>query len=457
MKENQLIFNLNKSALNGKISPDKVHEVLQKHMLADGFDIVLDLKNSRGSYLADQKTGDQYLDFFSFFASSAVGMNHPKINSPEVKEEILSAALNKPSNSDIFTVSMAEFVDTFSSIAKPDYMKYLFFISGGALAVENGLKTAFDWKVQKNFKKGFKNEKGQQVIHFKQAFHGRSGYTMSLTNTDPNKVRYFPKFDWPRITNPKIIFPVEENLDKIVKAEQQAISEIYSAIKNNPDDIAVIIIEPVQGEGGDNFFRKEFFLKLREIADENDILLMFDEIQSGFGLTGKFWACEHYVNPDIISFGKKAHVCGVMVNSRIDDVEEHCFRKPGRINSTWGSDLTDMVRSKHILKIIHEQNLVENSKEVGGYLLNKLHGIQAEFTGLVSNARGLGLMCSFDLPSPAARDEFKRKCFDEKLLILGCGEQSIRFRPPLNVSKEEINKGLNIIRKVLSLLLFNLN
>ncbi|MGE5806448.1 MAG: L-lysine 6-transaminase [Ignavibacteria bacterium] len=457
MRENQLIFNLNKSALNGKISPDKVHEVLQKHMLADGFDIVLDLKNSRGSYLADQKTGDQYLDFFSFFASSAVGMNHPKINSPEVKEEILSAALNKPSNSDIFTVSMAEFVDTFSSIAKPDYMKYLFFISGGALAVENGLKAAFDWKVQKNFKKGFKNEKGQQVIHFKQAFHGRSGYTMSLTNTDPNKVRYFPKFDWPRITNPKIIFPVEENLDKIVKAEQQAISEIYSAIKNNPDDIAVIIIEPVQGEGGDNFFRKEFFLKLREIADENDILLMFDEIQSGFGLTGKFWACEHYVNPDIISFGKKAHVCGVMVNSRIDDVEEHCFRKPGRINSTWGSDLTDMVRSKHILKIIHEQNLVENSKEVGGYLLNKLHGIQAEFTGLVSNARGLGLMCSFDLPSPAARDEFKRKCFDEKLLILGCGEQSIRFRPPLIVSKEEINKGLNIIRKVLSLLPFNLN
>ncbi|MGE5809883.1 MAG: aminotransferase class III-fold pyridoxal phosphate-dependent enzyme, partial [Ignavibacteria bacterium] len=257
MKENQLIFNLNKSALNGKISPDKVHEVLQKHMLADGFDIVLDLKNSRGSYLADQKTGDQYLDFFSFFASSAVGMNHPKINSPEVKEEILSAALNKPSNSDIFTVSMAEFVDTFSSIAKPDYMKYLFFISGGALAVENGLKAAFDWKVQKNFKKGFKNEKGQQVIHFKQAFHGRSGYTMSLTNTDPNKVRYFPKFDWPRITNPKIIFPVEENLDKIVKAEQQAINEIYSAIKNNPDDIAVIIIETVQGEGGDNFFRKE--------------------------------------------------------------------------------------------------------------------------------------------------------------------------------------------------------
>jgi len=419
-------------------------------MLADGFDIVLDLKKSCGTYLIDQKTGNAYLDFFSFFASSALGMNHPKITSPEVKEEMLTAALNKPSNSDIFTVPMAEFVEMFSTIAKPDYMKYLFFISGGTLAVENGLKIAFDWKVRKNFKKGYKAEKGQQVIHFRQAFHGRSGYTMSLTNTDPNKVKYFPKFDWPRITNPKIVFPPEDNLENIKKAEQQAINEIYAAIKNNPDDIAVIILEPVQGEGGDNFFRKEFFLKLREIADENEILLMFDEIQSGFGLTGKFWASEYYVNPDIIAFGKKAHVCGVMVNNRIDDVEEHCFRKPGRINSTWGSDLTDMVRSKHILKIIYEENLVKNAKEVGDYLLEKLHGIQAEFPAFVTNSRGLGLMCSFDLPSPEIREEFKKKCFEEKLMILGCGDHSIRFRPPLNVSKEEINKGLTIIRKVLS-------
>ncbi len=450
MKNNLLIFNLNKPAQNGTILPDKVHEVLNKYMLADGFDIVLDLKKSCGTYLIDQKTGNAYLDFFSFFASSALGMNHPKITSPEVKEEMLTAALNKPSNSDIFTVPMAEFVEMFSTIAKPDYMKYLFFISGGTLAVENGLKIAFDWKVRKNFKKGYKAEKGQQVIHFRQAFHGRSGYTMSLTNTDPNKVKYFPKFDWPRITNPKIVFPLEDNLENIKKAEQQAVNEIYAAIKNNPDDIAVIILEPVQGEGGDNFFRKEFFLKLREIADENEILLMFDEIQSGFGLTGKFWASEYYVNPDIIAFGKKAHVCGVMVNNRIDDVEEHCFRKPGRINSTWGSDLTDMVRSKHILKIIYEENLVKNAKEVGDYLLEKLHGIQAEFPAFVTNSRGLGLMCSFDLPSPEIREEFKKKCFEEKLMILGCGDHSIRFRPPLNVSKEEINKGLTIIRKVLS-------
>ncbi len=436
---------------NTTITPGKVHEVLSKYMLTDGFDIVLDLKNSRGIHLIDEKTGEQYIDFFAFFASSALGMNHPKLNTSEVKEELALTGINKPSNSDIYTTKMVEFVDTFGRLAMPDYMKHLFFISGGALAVENGLKVAFDWKVQKNFLKGYKEEKGHQVIHFKEAFHGRSGYTMSLTNTDPDKIRYFPKFNWPRIINPKISFPLEANLESIKKLENQAIDEIHKSIINNPDDIAVIIIEPIQGEGGDNFFRKEFFQKLREIADENDILLMFDEIQTGFGLTGKFWASEYYVNPDIISFGKKAQVCGIMVSDRIDDIPGNCFRKSSRINSTWGANLVDMVRSKHILQIIKEDNLVDNAKVQGKYLLDNLLDLQSEFKEIVSNVRGLGLMCSFDLPDQPAINKFRKLCYQEKLLILGCGEKSIRFRPPLNIAKEELDEGLKIIKKVLSL------
>lgn len=317
---------------SNKITPDKVYETISKKMSADGFGLVLDLKNSHGMHLVDEKTGDVYLDLFTFFASSPLGLNHPKLMSPEVLEELTLASINKPSNSDIYTVFMAEFVETFSTIAKPDYMKYLFFISGGTLAVENGLKVAFDWKVQKNFRKGYKEEKGQQVIHFRQAFHGRSGYTLSLTNTDPNKINYFPKFNWPRIINPIIKFPVENHLQEIIQLEQKAVAEIYTAIKNNPDDIALIIIEPIQAEGGDNFFRKEFFEKLRDIADENDILLMFDEVQTGFGITGKFWASDYYVKPDIIAFGKKAQVCGIMVTDRVDEVEENCFHKSSRIN-----------------------------------------------------------------------------------------------------------------------------
>ena len=434
---------------NSLIPTDKVHETIAKNMLADGFPIVLDLENSKGSKIVDLKTGETYIDFFTFFASAPLGMNHPGLTSDEVKDELVLAATNKPSNSDIYTTLMAEFVDAFAKYAKPDYMKYLFFISGGALAVENALKVAFDWKVQKNFMKGYKEEKGHQVIHFKQAFHGRSGYTLSLTNTEINKVKYFPKFNWPRITNPKITFPIEENLDEIIKLEKQAVNEILQAIKNNKDDIAAIIIEPIQGEGGDNFFRKEFFIKLRKIADENEMLLIFDEVQTGFGLTGKYWASEYYVKPDIIAFGKKAQVCGIMVSTRIDDVPENCFHKSSRINSTWGANLTDMVRSKHIMKIIDEENLVENSKIMGDYLLNKLYDLQNEFPSLVSQVRGLGLMCSFNLPTPELRNKFKDQCFEEKLIILGCGERSIRFRPRLNIIREDLDEGLNIIKNVL--------
>ena len=432
-----------------EITAQNVHSTLAKKMLVDGFEFVLDLNRSRGLTIVDEKNGDEYLDFFSFFASSPVGINHPKINTPEFREELAVSAMNKPSNSDVYTVEMAKFVDTFSRIAVPESFNHLFFVEGGTLAVENGLKVAFDWKVRKNFIKGYKQERGHQIIHFREAFHGRSGYTMSLTNTDPVKIAHYPKFNWPRIINPKIKFPLSDNLNEVLKLEHQAIDEIYEVIKNNPDDIALIIIEPVQGEGGDNFFRKEFFEKLREIADENEILLMMDEVQTGIGLTGKMWAHEHFVEPDIVAFGKKVQVCGIMVNDRIDDISENVFKKSSRINSTWGGNLTDMVRSRKYFEIIEEENLVDNARVMGNYLLENLLEIQNEFPELVSQARGLGLMCSFDLPSPELRTKFLKEIYRDKLIMLGCGVRTVRFRPPLIIQKDQIDQGIKIIRNVL--------
>lgn len=447
------LFDQNSKLAAQFINAGDVHDILRKKMLVDGFDFVLDIQNSCGVRLTDAITGEEFLDFFSFFASSPVSVNHPKLTTPEFREKIgRIAAFNKPSNSDLYSVEMAEFVDTFCRVAVPEAFKYLFFIDGGALAVENGLKVAFDWKVKKNFLKGYREEKGHQVIHFKEAFHGRSGYTMSLTNTDPNKVQYFPKFNWPRITNPYIKFPLEENLNEVIALENRAIDEIYAAIKENKDDIALIIIEPIQAEGGDHYFRKEFLMKLREIADENEILLMFDEVQTGLGLTGKMWAHQHYVTPDIVSFGKKMQVCGIMVTDRIDDIEDHCFRKSSRINSTWGGNLVDMVRSTRNLEIIEEDNLVENAAKMGKYLLDNLQDLQHEFPELISQSRGLGLMCSFDLPTPELRKEFVEECYKNRLLILPCGQKSVRFRPVLNVSKGELEEGLKIIKNVLYLI-----
>jgi L-lysine 6-transaminase len=427
-----------------------IKKPLNQYILADGFDFAVDLQRSEGSYLYDA-TNEQYLlDFFTYFATNPLGHNHPKlVNDDTFNEELLLAAQANPSNSDFYTPEYAKFVQTFGDIAMPDPFEYAFFIAGGALAVENALKVAMDWKVQKNFEKGYKEEKGHQVLHFQDAFHGRSGYTLSLTNTTPDKTRYFTKFDWPRVLNPYIEFPLDdENEAKVKEREEKSLQQIRQAFEEHKDDICAIIIEPIQSEGGDNHFRKAFLQQLRKIADEEEALLIFDEVQNGVGLTGKFWAYQHFdVVPDVVAFGKKMQVCGIIATDRVDDIDTNCFHVPSRINSTWGGNLVDMVRSRRILEIIDEDNLVENGRPQGDYLVIQLQQLSEQFE--IGNVRGRGLQCAFDLPTPEQRDKLQEKALEKQVLLLPCGERSIRFRPPLNIQKKEIDKGLEIIEKVL--------
>ncbi|MGD1045590.1 MAG: L-lysine 6-transaminase [Bacteroidota bacterium] len=432
------------------IQPSEVHAVLNRHMLADGFNFVIDLQKSHGSYIYDSRTGKTLLDFFTFFASGAIGMNHPKMTTPEFLAKLGRTAVHKPSNSDAYTVEMAEFVETFARIAQPAYLPHGFFIEGGALGNENALKAAFDWKVRKNFAKGYTRELGTQVIHFKNAFHGRSGYTLSLTNSEPMKIKYFPKFSWPRIHNPALTFTLTEaRLEQVKKEEAIAIEQIKKAIAENKDDIAALIIEPIQAEGGDKHFRKEFFIELRTLCDENEIMYIFDEVQVGVGITGKMWAHEYYVKPDMMTFGKKLHVCGFVSSTRIDEVTENVFHIPSRLNSTFGGNLIDMVRATKMLEIIEEEQLVENACVVGEYLHKNLNGLESEFPELISNTRGLGLLCAMDLDSKQNRDLIKEKAIEKGLILIGCSERTIRFRPPLNLSKLEVDEGIDIIRRCL--------
>ena len=438
------------SASAPSMAPSNVIPTLQKHMLVDGFDVVVDLKRSGGSYIVDARNGKRYLDFFTFVASSPVGLNHPKMTTPEFLERLAGAAVNKPSNSDICTSEQAEFLETLERVAMPSYFPHLFLIDGGTLGVENALKAAFDWKIQKNFLKGYKEERGTKVLHFRQAFHGRSGYTLSLTNTDPVKTDLFPKFDWPRVLNPALRFPLsQENLERALSDEQASTDQMEEAFRRHKDDIAAIIIEPIQGEGGDNHFRGEFLRTLRRLADEHDAMLIFDEIQTGVGLTGRMWAHEHFgVIPDMMTFGKKMQVCGFFCGKRIDEVKENVFVVPSRINSTWGGNLVDMVRAQKYLEIIEEERLVENAKVMGEYLATRLVGLSEEFPTLISNRRGRGLYAAFDFIDNSKRTPFRNKCMEEGLILLPSGERSIRFRPPLNVSREEIDKGMSIICSV---------
>lgn len=425
-----------------------IHQILSQHILADGLPIEIDLEKSLGSYIVDTN-GDKYLDMFSMFASSAVGYNHPYILAHS--EELKLAAVNKLALSDIYPKAYADFLKTFERVAIPAELNYAFFIDGGALAVENALKAAFDWKTKLNFKNGI-NLEADQVIHFKQAFHGRSGYTLSLTNTkDPRKYQYFPKFDWPRIINPKLFFPItEENLNETINVEKQAIQQIEQALNNTPNEIACLIIETIQAEGGDNYFRKDFFQSLRKICDQHQILLILDEVQTGIAMTGKMWGYEHYdIIPDIIAFGKKTQVCGILANrEKFDCIDNHVFKESSRINSTFGGNLVDMVRFKLILEIIEKDNLVNQASEKGKYLLEKAIALSNK-NPQISNARGKGLMVALDLPNSEIRDNLVNNCMENKLIILGCGDKSIRFRPHLTVSIEEIDQAFAIIESVL--------
>ena len=434
------------------VAPEAVLDSLRKSVLVDGFHLVVDLVKSHGSILVDARDGREYLDFYTYFASLAVGHNHPKVLEAEFQKKLLRAATANPANSDVYTVEYAEFVETLRRVGQPDFLPHAFFVAGGALAVENALKASFDWKVRKNHAKGVRGEFGGKVIHFRQAFHGRTGYTLSITNTaDPRKTMYFPKFDWPRIENPKCVFPLEgENLETVKAAETRATTAIREACQRYGDDIACLVIEPIQGEGGDNHFRPEFLRELRKLADEFEFILIYDEVQTGVGMTGKFWAFEHFkgAEPDVVCFGKKMQVCGILASKRFDEVERGVFVESSRINSTWGGNLVDMVRAQRYLEIIEEENLVENARLRGETLLAGLKDLEARHGG-VTQARGLGLMAAFDVPNADVRTKALTSARENGVMALACGTKSIRFRPTLTVTDAEIARGIETLDRAL--------
>jgi L-lysine 6-transaminase len=428
------------------VRPERVHDTLRRHLLVDGFELVLDTRASRGSWIVDARNGTRHLDLFSFFASAPLGMNHPALTEdPAFLAELTEVAVNKPSNSDVYTTHMAAFVETFSRVLGDPALPHLFLVEGGALAVENALKTAFDWKQQHNALHGRPDTLGTKVLHLRKAFHGRSGYTLSLTNTDPVKTARFPTFDWPRIDVPAIRFPMD--VAQVQAAEDRALAQARAAFEAHRHDIACFIAEPIQGEGGDNHLRPEFLQAMQALCRENDALFVLDEVQTGCGMTGTAWAYQQLdVEPDIVAFGKKLQVCGIMAGGRVDEVPDNVFRVPSRINSTWGGGLTDMVRSRRYLEVIEADGLVERAAVLGKRLLDDLSAVSG-----IDNVRGRGLFVAFDLPSPQTRaDALQRLHRDERVLVLGGGERSIRLRPALTIGDDELTLAVGAIARAVA-------
>ncbi|MFG6197111.1 L-lysine 6-transaminase [Nonomuraea sp. JJY05] len=421
-----------------------VHARLARHLLVDGYRLVLDLELSRGSWLVDARNGRRYLDFYTFFASAPLGVNPPF--DPDFSLLLGQVARNKPANPDIYTEHLADFVDTFVRVLGDPDLPHLFFVEGGALAVENALKTAFDWKSRRNEAAGRSRDLGTKVLHLTKAFHGRSGYTLSLTNTEPGKTDRFPKFDWPRIDVPAIHF------GDVEAAEERALAQAREAFERNPHDIACFIAEPIQGEGGDNHLRPEFLQAMQHLCHEYDALFILDEVQTGGGTTGTPWAYQQLgLAPDVVAFAKKVQVGGIMAGRRVDLVPDNVFQQSGRINSTWGGGLVDMVRSRGILELVERDGLIARAGALGNVLLERLTKLEAERPESISNVRGRGLMCAFDLPDQAERDALVTRLREEHgVLVLPCGPRSVRLRPALNIPEADVDHGLRALSEALT-------
>ena len=424
-------------------------ESLSRWVQASGLPLFCDLARSQGAYLFDTQSGREYLDLFGYFGSRPLAFNHPKLADPDFVQKLGQIAQHKPSNCDVYTPEYAAFADTFGRVALGGHFEHLFFIEGGAPAVENAVKAAIDWKHRKNLGAG-RGTKGSQIIHFRQGFHGRTGYALSLTDPfDSRKTEFFPTFKWPRVLNPAMHFPFDAAAEEAVTAlEQQSLAEIDAAFDQHQDDIAAIIIETIQGEGGDNYFRPEFLQALRRVCDEREALLIFDEIQTGFGATGCWWDWQHaQVRPDLMVFGKKAGVCGFAATERLNEVES-VFHIPSRISSTFEGNLVDMVRCTRVIEIIEEDKLLKNARQMGDYTLKCLHKLSESFAEITS-VRGRGLWSAFDMPSTQARDKLVKACFGEYLLVLPCGEKSVRMRPALDIRADAIGRGAALLEVAL--------
>jgi L-lysine 6-transaminase len=419
-------------------------QVLRRHVTGDFYDLVIDRERSIGSWIVDSRTGRRYLDMVGFYASSAIGHNHPRLTKdPAFTAQLQSIAGFKPSNPDFPTDVQARFTETLLRVLGDPELPYLLYIDGGALAVENALKVAFDWKTRHNGRRGVAVA-GWRVLHLEKAFHGRSGYTLSLTNTDPAKTQLFPAFDWPRMPSPAVNDMALWSDPDLTADERSALAAAEAAFRRHPDEIACFVAEPIQCEGGDRHLRPAFLGAMQELCHRHDALFVLDEVQTGCGVTGSPWLYQQLgLAPDLVAFGKKTQVCGVMGGRRVSDEPQNAMRTPSRLSSTFGGNLIDMLRATRILEVIESDHLMEAAADRGRYLLDLLRASAADFKGVVEDPRGRGLLCAVDLTDGDLRDRvvtIAREKYDA--LFVGAGERTLRFRPALSVTPEELDDAV---------------
>lgn len=374
------------------------------------FDIKIDFKKSHGSYLFDKNSQVEFLDFFGFFSSLPLGYNHRIFKEKEFIDTISRISNIKVANNAIETDERVQFLEKFSKYAGMDF-KYFHFCCTGALAVESALKVAIDYKKSKR----------PMVISFKGSFHGINCWGLA---TD----RFFP-IDLRLETCPEVNWPKVNNIDEIKKFIE----------KNGNRNVAAILVEPIQCTFGDRYFPLDFFAQLRKLSDENNIPLIFDEIQTGFGVSGRMWYYQHLnIEPDILIFGKKSQAAGIMAKEKFGNI----FKSPARkLKVTFDGELIDMVRCMYILEAYEKYNILNNVQERSAELVAGLKEINQ-----LKNVRACGLLIAFDFEAQKQRDAFFDRMIDKRFMCNKTVSKTIRLRPNLNLSSNEVQEALERIK-----------
>ena len=431
----------------GPIAKQMLKE-LGRYVVATPQPFVLDLERCHGMYLATVD-GQELFDWAGYYGAKLIGHNHPRLYEPEYLQRLVRAANNKVANPDFLTAECLEFYRMLHRLA-PASMRLptleVYAVNSGAEAVENMMKYLVASFNAKRRREG-RPITGRRFLYFDQAFHGRTVFALAVTQTmDPVGTRDFHgltlsgniKLPFPAINSDD---PAETNRHRTLGA-LRAVETMLSQMEG---EIVAIIVEPIQGAGGQRVAEAEFFRRLSELAHKHDVYLAFDEVQTSLGPTGQWFAIDHFELPHppmAVAVGKKFGVGAIYMREPLQDV--------GVLDSTWGGTLADMVRVVQEVKIVEEEGLVAAAARKGEQLAKGLRKLASRKGSPMRNVRGMGLYQGFSLPSSQARAglmELAREKHD--LLLLGAGRESIRTRPNLSVSEQEIERFLAMLRQLM--------
>lgn len=393
----------------------------------------IDFGRSHDSYLYDANRQRFFLDFFGMYSTLPLGYSHPIFKDPAYVADMMRCASIKVTNCEIATDEADRFFRAFTSHPSMKPFAHFHFCCTGALAIEAAVKTAA----------AYKKSDRPHVIALRESFHGINSYGGFLTDRETiaaKRLEGMPSIGWSSVTNPKLVYG-DDGVDRAATQRRlETFEEEFRACvrRQGAGNVVALIVEPIQSTAGDNYFPAEFFTLARSLCDELDIPLIFDEVQTGFGSTGKMWYFEHLrVVPDIVAFAKKAQTAGIMVREKFGAIFDCAIK----LEVTWDSTLVDLVRGYYVLKAYEEHGVLTNIRARSDELSQRL-----EETPGVLNVRRTGSLFAFDLADGRARDAFKTRAFENGLLFNTSLERTIRLRPNLAVSSAEVAEASRIIK-----------